>query len=136
LLFLLGPLGVVAFLVLMIAAPGPEYLTVRVPQSSAAYERESQLRRLRLSAFAAAVVVPLIGLVLLSMFAVMWLLTAVGFVGAAVAFQVLLGRQAIGVSLDGSRRWVTLSNVHPAFARAVDAEEAAGRLGARSEPAL
>lgn len=30
-----------------------------------------------------------------------------------------------GVYLDGSRRWVTLTRVHPAFVRAAQAQEAA-----------
>lgn len=128
-LFLLGPLGIVAFVVLMIMAPGQEYLTVRVPQTTAAYQREKQLERLRLTAVAAAVLVPVAGLLSLRMFALMWLLAGIGFLAAGVAFHFMLGRQAIGISLDGSRRWVTLTNVHPAFARAADFKEAAGRPG-------
>ena len=37
--------------------------------------------------------------------------------------------QRIGVSLDASRRWVTLTGVHPAFVAAVNRDETAGRLG-------
>ena len=50
LLLLLGPLGLVILVVLSIVSPGPEYLTVRVPQSSAAYQRERRLERFRLAA--------------------------------------------------------------------------------------
>ena len=33
-------------------------------------------------------------------------------------------RASVGVSLDASRRWVTLSNVHPAFVAACEANTA------------
>ena len=33
-------------------------------------------------------------------------------------------RETVGVSLDASRRWVTLSNAHPAFVAACEAHTA------------
>jgi hypothetical protein len=35
-------------------------------------------------------------------------------------------RQQIGVSLDASRRWVTLTGVHPTFVEAVGQRQLAG----------
>ena len=48
----------------------------------------------------------------------------VGVIGAAavaLATEWQIGRRTVGVELDASRRWVTLTNVHPNFARAVGA---------------
>jgi hypothetical protein len=39
---------------------------------------------------------------------------------AAGALTVMLWRQSVGVSIDVTRRWVTLTNVHPHFADAVN----------------
>jgi hypothetical protein len=36
-----------------------------------------------------------------------------------------VGRQAVGISLDASRRWVTLTNVHSGFVAAVEQQELA-----------
>ncbi len=35
----------------------------------------------------------------------------------------LVYRQSVGISLDGSRRWVTLSGMHPDFVQAVREQE-------------
>src|SRR5436305_7209293 len=61
LLFLLGPIGAVTFFLLMVLAPGREYLTVRLPETEAAYRRERELKRSRLAAFAAGVMAPVVG---------------------------------------------------------------------------
>jgi hypothetical protein len=36
-------------------------------------------------------------------------------------------RESVGVTLDASRRWVPLTNVHPEFAAACAAQQAAHR---------
>ncbi|HEX5945054.1 MAG TPA: hypothetical protein VFY82_02200 [Acidimicrobiales bacterium] len=46
---------------------------------------------------------------------------AIGAAAVALATEWQIGRRTVGVDLDASRRWVTLSNVHPNFARAVRA---------------
>lgn len=46
---------------------------------------------------------------------------AIGAAAVALATEWQIGRRAVGVELDASRRWVTLTNVHPNFARAVRA---------------
>ena len=47
---------------------------------------------------------------------------AMGAAAVALATEWQIGRRTVGVDLDASRRWVTLTNVHPNFARAVRAE--------------
>jgi len=49
------------------------------------------------------------------------------FLLGALVLHVNVAIKAVGVSLDGSRRWVTLSGVHPDFARAVELHEAEAR---------
>ena len=53
----------------------------------------------------------------------LWLALAVTFVVAAVAIHAMIHFQTVEVALDASRRWVTLSGVHPAFVRAVEDQE-------------
>ena len=59
----------------------------------------------------------------------MWLALGVASLGTAAARHGMIHAQCIGVSLDASRRWVTLTGAHPAFVAAVNREEAAVRLG-------
>ena len=49
------------------------------------------------------------------------LVGAIGAAAVALATEWQIGRRTVGVDLDASRRWVTLTNVHPSFARAVRA---------------
>ncbi len=133
LLLFLGPIGLVALFFLSLLTPGREYLTVRVPQTEGAYERERSLKQFRTAAIAAGVATILFAVLFRGAGGVLpslWLALGAALLVAAVALQVMIRRQTIGISLDASRRWVTLTNVHPAFARAADAEEAAGRVGA------
>ena len=88
------------------------------------------LERSRLGAFVLGVVTLVYGLIVPGLFPALWLLLGAACLVAAVILHVIVYQQSIGVSLDASRRWVTLSGVHPAFVQAVDADEAAGRLGA------
>lgn len=131
LLLLLGPIGLVLLLVHSILSPGQEYLTVRIPQTEAAYNREKQLERFRVVALVVGTLAVLYGIMAPGLFPALWLTIGAAFLVAGVTLHVLLCRQSISVSLDGSRRWVTLFGVHPAFVRAVSADEAVGRLGAR-----
>lgn len=127
LLFLLGPVGALTFFLLMVLAPGREYLTVRLPETEAAYRRERELKRSRFAAFAAGVTAPVVGLGLGNRgpFLLAWVLLGIGFVVAGLVLDRRVARQAVGVSLDASRRWVTLTNVHPGFAAAVEQQELA-----------
>lgn len=118
-LFFLGPLGIFGLLVAALLAPGTEYLTVRIPETEASFAHERQLERLRLAALGAGLLVPLYGAFQPGMFPLVWLVVTVASFLAAGALTWVLWRQSITVSIDVTRRWVTLANVHPAFAQAV-----------------
>jgi hypothetical protein len=125
---LLGPMGIVVLFVLALAWPRPEYLTVRVPETEASYRNERQLERWRLAALGAGVFVPFLGILGVGMFPMLWLAIGAGFFLAAGVLTWTLWRQSISVSIDVSRRWVTLAGVHPGFVEAVQRQEAvAGR---------
>ena len=124
LLLLLGPLGIVGLLVLALAWPGAEYLTVRVPETEASFQRERQLERWRLAALGAGVFLPFLGILGVGMFPLLWLAAGVAFFVAAGALTWMLWRQSITVSIDVTRRWVTLTNVHRGFVEAVQRQEA------------
>jgi hypothetical protein len=119
LLLLLGPLGWIALAILAVTARR-SVLTVRLPYSEAAVDREVRLSRERWVAVAVAVLLGLAGLARLALIP-----RAVWLVGAGVAFvvavivQVCFSWTQVHVRLDASHRWITLSNVHPAFVQAV-----------------
>ncbi len=125
LLVFLGPLGWGILLLLALFGSGQESLTVRIPRTHASFEREHQMRRY-------VWVAALMGLASLVMAFVLasrqppQLSLALGaaFLLGALVLHVMVAIKAVGVSLDGSRRWVTLSGVHPDFARAVERHEA------------
>jgi predicted DNA repair protein MutK len=121
-LLFLGPLGIVALVLAAVLAPGAEYLIVRIPETEASFERERQMQRWRLAALGAGVAVPMLALFTVGMFPMLWLATGVAFFLAAGALTFLLWRQSVGVSIDVTRRWVTLTNVHPDFVDAVDSQ--------------
>jgi hypothetical protein len=129
LLLFLGPIGLVALVVLAILSPGAEYLTVRVPQAPEAFDHERRLERSRLASLIAGVALLAMGALGVGMFPVLWLVAGLAFLGAAAALHGKVLGERIGVSLDASRRWVTLTNVHPAFVAAAQREDSAGRLG-------
>jgi hypothetical protein len=128
LLVFLGPVGWIVLLVLALTL-GREVLTVRLPYTEAAVDRELNLIRFRILAFVASVGLAGAGLLGISPFA-----RAVWFGAAAAAFVVAVALSAavswvkVDVRLDASRRWVTLRGVHPAFAEAVRAQSAQERL--------
>jgi hypothetical protein len=125
LLVLFGPPGWVALLVLSALLPGQEQVTVRLPYSSAAWDREQQAKNFRLALGGvglAALATAL--LVRAGPFPLLWVVIGAGCLGSAAWLWVLASLRGTGVHLDGSRRWVTLSRVHPAFASAVEAQEA------------
>lgn len=127
LLLLLGPMGIFVLILLALAWPRPEYLTVRVPETEASYENERLLERWRLAALGAGVFVPFLGILGVGMFPLLWLASGAAFFLGAGALTWMLWRQSISVSIDVSRRWVTLAGVHPAFVAAVERQEVVGR---------
>jgi hypothetical protein len=117
-LLFFGPLGIFAIVLAAVLAPRQEYLSVRLPETQASFGRQRQMEAWRLAALGVVVVCPFLAIFGVGMFPVLWLVVAgAGFV-AAGALTVMLWRQSIGVSIDVTRRWVTLTNVHPAFAEA------------------
>jgi hypothetical protein len=123
LLFFLGPLGIVGLLVAALFSPATEYLTVRIPETEASFARERNMERWRLAALGAGAFVLVYGALRPGMFPVMWLVLSAACFLAAGALTWMLWRQSIGVSIDVTRRWVTLSNVHPRFAAGVQWRE-------------
>lgn len=135
-LVLLGPLGWIGLLLISISrgARG-EVLTVQVPMSEAAYQRLRAARRLGRNTLIVGAVSTVIALMTLGSAVgsadapasrTIALLACLTLVGAIITRFVAdhRGRGAtIAVDLDASRRWVTLSRVHPAFAAACQAQE-------------
>ena len=126
-LLFFGPLG---WLVLSFVALSTrrDTLTVRLPYSAVAVDRELHLVRVRLVASIAAAgcaIAAVVGLVLelRSFFVVA---AVVAFMVAAIA-HVRLAWSRVTIRLDASHRWVTLSGVHPAFARAVEDRDSLDR---------
>ncbi|MDQ6724595.1 MAG: hypothetical protein M3066_00215 [Actinomycetota bacterium] len=132
LLVFLGPPGWLALIVVWVLSPGQEQLTVRLPRTSASYASERQLRRSTWIAFllGAAALTLALATAQLTLAAQapagqprLWLALGVLLIAGAL---VLHGREyfnGVGVSLDASRRWVTLTGVHPDFVRAVERHE-------------
>ena len=127
-LIFLGPLGWIILVLMGVLGTGREMLTVRIPYSREAIVLDRPWRRARFVAGTialAGVVIAITGILPLGVSLV------VAAIGTAVAFvcHCVLYLEGVDPKLDASRRWVTLSGVHPAFAAAVD--EAATRRGAR-----
>ena len=134
LLLLAGPLGWLGLLVIAASRSGRvEELRVTLPMSEAAYQRMRTARRLRDRATLALMASGVAGLLLLMAqsgpLTRFGALVALGLAAAALVAVVIgagrFRRERIGVRLDASRRWVTLSGVHPTFAAACDAHTAA-----------
>lgn len=119
LLVFFGPPGWAALLLVVLLAPAQEYLTVRVPETEASFSRERLLERWRLVALGAGVAFPFLGILGVGVFPLLWLASGAAFVIAAGALHWAVWRQSIGVSIDVTRRWVTLTGVHPDFVEAV-----------------
>jgi hypothetical protein len=125
LLVLAGPIGwlVLCFYAL---AQREEALTVRLPFSDHAYDELRRARRQeRVLGWAA--IVALLGAFLVLLFQTFTARAAAAAL-AAIGIGLLVSwfsesrrvrRASVGVQLDGSRRWVTLSRVHDEFARSV-----------------
>jgi hypothetical protein len=128
LLILAGPIGWFALFVYALARR-VETLTVRLPYSDAAYhELAGARRRRRDAAWAGALF--LLGALLVFAPALLdarAAAAALAVIGAGLLVVAIAGtwriRQAgVGVELDGSRRWVTLTRVSDAFAAAATAQ--------------
>lgn len=130
-LLLLGPLGWVGLLLVAASRGRDEMLTVQVPLCDDDYGRLVMARRTRTAWVLAAVAAVLVWLVLSVVqvgnvtsgrgWVLAGLVAFAAFALGAIQAQWRLGRQQIGVGLDASRRWVTLSGVDSRFAAAVEA---------------
>jgi hypothetical protein len=128
LLVFLGPLGWLLLVLIALFHRG-EVLTVRVPMSRAASAVERDLRRARLGAWVVAASAFTSGYVRLGPVPVpIWMGMAVAAALVAVVIHVVLPFRQVGVHLDASRRWVTLSGVHPDFVTAVHEWQARNEL--------
>ena len=119
LLLLAGPLGLLALLVLAVTRGGGETVPVKLPYSDPAYARNLGLRRFRdvtLILTFVAVMVAAVGFLDVTM---VWVGLAVACLVTCLVAHVRLDWLSVDVTLDGSRRWVHLGRVHPAFVEAV-----------------
>jgi hypothetical protein len=158
LLLLAGPAGWAVLVVLALVTPdGQATLSVQVPWTVAAEQRVEAVRRRRRRAWwtatataalvVALLVVPVSGRASVTdagggpltlpaqIVGVGLALVAAAAVVAGLVAPWRLGRATVGVELDASRRWVTLRNVDPAFARAVRAGQAPPRPAPQDRPA-
>jgi hypothetical protein len=126
LLVFAGPLGWLVLLFLLGRDSG-EQLAVELPYCDHDYERFVAARRLR-TRFVLAATACLVALALLLLLGQLGGLEVLLFFGVAVAALVAawvaeqrMSQATVGVTLDASRRWVTLQPVHPDFARACEA---------------
>lgn len=143
LLVLAGPLGWLALLVLGARAGRSEVVTVEVPMSEPAYQELLRARRqgrgaaaLSWTAIGAGIVLGYLGAWADERWFPLGVLVAAIALGGAVAWSLATQRTreaTVGVELDGSRRWVTLSRVHPNFVAACTSRRG-GRVGDSSMP--
>ncbi len=137
-LILLGPLGWLGLIVIAFVRRPSDVLTVELPFSEHAYQRYRSARRMQHTWLFGAIILAVLA------FAAYRLLQPLGALGggllglcalAACVAGLLEWRRVrsltVGVALDASRRWVTLSGVHPDFARAVGGPSAWSEHGGR-----
>lgn len=135
---IVGPVGWVVLLMIAVFSPDrAEHLTVQVPWSAETQDHIVALRRRRRTAWIVATlgVVGLFASIVLGarevdgtpmatqVIAVTMAVTAVAGIVDALVAEWRIGRETVKLSLDASRRWVTLGNVHAGFARAVRVDQ-------------
>ena len=132
LLIFLGPIGWIVLLFLAAGDRG-ERLTVTLPLSSAAHDRQVAATRRRNLGVTGSIGVGVILLLLagyggvgeLRAAFVVFGLAAFGVaVVLAIVGEIRIERTNVGIDLDASRRWLTITRVHAAFAEACAAQEA------------
>lgn len=117
LLVFLGPIGwIVLFLAMCFAS---ETIRARVPMSATAVARQRHLSQGRMLSMIAgfAFLFPAIGRV--GPVPAVWICFLVAAIVSSLVCHMRLELASVHISIDGSRRWITIARVHPAFARAV-----------------
>ncbi len=128
LLILAGPLGWIALFLIASARSGQaEVLVAQVPINEGAFDRlvaaRHTYRTTAVGALALCVGIVVLGALLSSDVLLPFVLSVVGgCVATAVAGNRARAR-SVQIGLDASRRWVTILDVHPAFAEACDRRE-------------
>jgi hypothetical protein len=128
-LLFFGPPGWLILLLIALFSDKREYLTVNLPYSVAARERFRATKRRRNAGGLGAGLVGAAVLVLslaagLGPAGVVIALGAFAVaVGSLVVGEVRMDRALVDLRLDASRRWVTITGVHPAFVAAVQAQD-------------
>ena len=109
-----GPPG--WLILLIVLARGGETFRGQVPMSDAAFQRLDRWRTVELGGLGVAAVA-LVGALILHQPGLL-ALVVLAVVGAVVG-HIGHGLAGVDMRLDASRRWVTISRVHPGFAAAV-----------------
>ena len=138
LLIFLGPVGWLALIIVMVVGGRSRYLTVRLPKTQATLAEERRWFRAAVAAGALMVVAGIGSFVIAGQTSsptgnvMAWsaLITAGISALAALAFAIKRSLERVGIDLDASGRWVTLRNVHPNFAEAVEARRRATTVDA------
>lgn len=126
LLVLAGPLGWLGLIAIAAFRQSGEALTVTLPFSEAAYLRRVQAERTRLRTGLATVAMLIAAFVSLAQRTTDYRLLALGLavIACATLSRMIIEarrvqRAMVRLQLDASRRWLTLSGAHQAFANAV-----------------
>ena len=128
LVLLLGPIGwVAAFILSMTSSARGERLTVKLPLCEQSFRQNRTARRFKASASAGAIVLAIVTFAMaVHASSFLWIaMTALFGVATVLAAAEWLHesrvckRSSVGVSIDVTRRWVTLHRVHPAFKGAI-----------------
>ena len=126
LLILAGPLGWIGLFVIAATRPSNELITVTLPYCEAAHLRMRRTQRSRSQAtlvFMGTIVASFVSLLFRThdsrLLALVLAIVAAGALVRAIFETIVLGKATVRLSLDASRRWITLSGVHPNFEAAM-----------------
>jgi len=117
LLVLLGPVGWLALLAL-VATERRETLRVRLPYSAEAWRDDRRYGRWAAGSFVGGAAVLLAYGVVGTGPGGGWVVVGAGLILGGMAIAAMRRAQDPDFSMDASRRWVTLTHVHPAFVTA------------------
>jgi hypothetical protein len=123
LLVFLGPIGWLALMILMGGGRGTgrEILSIQLPYSDEAWTRHAKRKRWRTYAGILCVTALVAGLFSVGglLYSGWFVLAGIFFLAALVA-HLLLTFDEVDITLDATRRWLTLHNVHESFVAALN----------------